>query len=197
MSSSETLLYIIPTMSDIFVFTYPVFLVVFYLYWIFKKKLSCKIGAIYIFFSTVFATILNISVQFFVEKQRPIYFYWFKQEQAETLLHNYLPSSSFPSDHAEVSFAVATATLLWAIKTKSKILKVVSLFLFIFAVLMGFGRITTAVHRPTDIMAWTLIWVIGALFLFQKNIAKRMEKNIYKILTSLEERIILFLWFKK
>jgi membrane-associated phospholipid phosphatase len=34
-------------------------------------------------------------------------------ETEETLLHQILPSSSFPSDHAVVSMAVAMATLLW------------------------------------------------------------------------------------
>jgi membrane-associated phospholipid phosphatase len=31
----------------------------------------------------------------------------------ETLLHDILPTSSFPSDHAVVSMAFAMATLLW------------------------------------------------------------------------------------
>jgi membrane-associated phospholipid phosphatase len=34
-------------------------------------------------------------------------------EAEETLLHDILPTSSFPSDHAVVSMAVAVATLLW------------------------------------------------------------------------------------
>ncbi len=196
MNESELLLNIIPVLSDIFVFSYPVFLVILYLYWIFKQKLKYKIWAIYIFFSTLFAIILTISVQLFIHKKRPIYYYWFIKEQAETLLHNFLPSSSFPSDHATVSFAIATATLLWWLKTKNKTIKIVSFFFFSFAVIMGGARIMTAVHRPTDIIAGALVWIIASWILFQKNVAKWTEKNIFKFLINLEEKITSFLWFK-
>jgi membrane-associated phospholipid phosphatase len=34
-------------------------------------------------------------------------------EKTETILHKFLPSSSFPSDHAALSMAIAMGTLVW------------------------------------------------------------------------------------
>ena len=48
----------------------------------------------------------------FFYKERPIVVLN-QVEAEETLLHDILPTSSFPSDHAVVSMAFAMATLLW------------------------------------------------------------------------------------
>jgi hypothetical protein len=49
-----------PTLADIFVVVYPIFLVSIYLYAIIKKKTLIKQGAIYIFLATFMAVLINI-----------------------------------------------------------------------------------------------------------------------------------------
>jgi hypothetical protein len=61
----EILVALVPFTADIFVFTYPVYLVVLYLFGITKKKSYFKEAAMYIFFSAASAALVNIVIQFF------------------------------------------------------------------------------------------------------------------------------------
>lgn len=62
---------LIPLLADIFVFIYPVFLLVVYIYAMMKKKIEYKIASLWVVLATLFSVIFNIFVQFFVDKQRP------------------------------------------------------------------------------------------------------------------------------
>lgn len=165
-----------PILADIFVFTYPLYLIILYsMGWV-KKQINYKISSLWIFANVVITTLVNIGIQAFVQKSRPNITLWLIDQKAETVLHQYLPSSSFPSDHAAVSMSIAVATLLRGIQKKDKLYIIISIFLFIFSGIMWVSRITTAVHRPTDILGWILIWAIIPLILNTKKISSFGEK---------------------
>ena len=140
-----------PIGADIFVFIYPILLIVLYLKGIIQKKREKKEGALFIFFSCCISIIINIFIQFFFLKNRPNV-ELFHLEAEETLLHKFLPSSAFPSDHATVSMSIAIATLLRGYQTKNKKLIRIGYFLIMVAIIMSTCRMITIVHRPTDII---------------------------------------------
>ena len=41
-------------------------------------------------------------------------------DKIETVLHSFLPSSSFPSDHSALSMGIAIASLLWGLRNKDR-----------------------------------------------------------------------------
>ncbi|USN55498.1 MAG: hypothetical protein H6765_02650 [Candidatus Peribacteria bacterium] len=102
------LVQLIPYTADIFVFTYPIYLVALYLYGVSKQQQYYKEAALAIFFSAILASLINTTIQFFGDKTRPELSVLNKGQ----LLLSHLPSDPFPSDHAAVSAAVAMATLL-------------------------------------------------------------------------------------
>ncbi|MBU0626760.1 hypothetical protein KKG31_02715, partial [Patescibacteria group bacterium] len=144
MLSSQSFMYWIPKLADIFIFTYPVYFVVLY----FRKKvqrwkvakeerkssilkdtssfssqqltgqapggqIKYKMVALFVAASALFAFIANIIIQFFVDKVRPHIVLGLADKKTETILHKFLPASSFPSDHAALSMAIAMGTLVW------------------------------------------------------------------------------------
>jgi membrane-associated phospholipid phosphatase len=103
-----------PTGADIFVFVYPIFLVLLYLKGIIKKQTQPKEGAVFIFLSCFISVLVNIGIQYFFLKNRPNIelIELLDVDIGETLLHGILPNSSFPSDHAVVGMSIAIATLI-------------------------------------------------------------------------------------
>jgi hypothetical protein len=63
---------LIPFTADIFVFTYPVYLVWLYLYGINKKSDHFKELSLFIFFSSISTVLTNLIIQFFITKERPL-----------------------------------------------------------------------------------------------------------------------------
>jgi len=63
--------YWIPVLADVFVFTYPVYLLALYIYGWVKKNIYYKIAALYIAAGVVISFIVNTGIQFFVDKIRP------------------------------------------------------------------------------------------------------------------------------
>jgi len=183
MMSSQTIIFWIPKLADLFVFTYPVFLVILY----FRANLPqiafrlprfarndrlqsrgvlyYKIAALFVGFSVLVAVVVNLLIQYIFVKVRPDVILWLIDKKTESILHNFLPSSSFPSDHAAVSMSVAMATLLWGIRKKDKRFVLISIPLFVFSLIMSFCRITGGIHRPTDIIAGSVIWIVVPLVL--------------------------------
>ncbi|MGH2929294.1 MAG: phosphatase PAP2 family protein, partial [Solirubrobacteraceae bacterium] len=68
------------------------------------------------------------------------------------------PDSSFPSDHATASVAIATAILLRRRWEWGAIAAV-------FAVLLCFGRVALGFHYPTDVLAGAAIGALSAIVL--------------------------------
>ena len=98
-------------------------------------------GALFIGFSVLMSTIVNTLIQYVFVKVRPHIVLGLIDNKTESLLHKYLPSSSFPSDHATVSMSIAMATLLWGICKKDRRFVWLSIPLFVFSLTMCFCRI--------------------------------------------------------
>jgi len=179
--------YWIPVLADVFVFTYPIYLLALYIYgmveyrrWI-MKGLQQKIAALYIWIGVVISILVNIGIQFFVDKVRPNVVLWLVDLKQETVLHSFLPSASFPSDHAAVSMAIAMMSLFRGIKNNDRKFLRFGGILIIFSLITSFARVTSGVHRPTDIIWWSLVWIIVPLLL--------MWKPIYRFGTWIAQRI--------
>jgi len=183
--------YRIPILADVFVLTYPVYLLALYIYWIVRCKthdawrmiewIKYKIAALYILAGVAVTYILNVGIQFFVDKVRPNVVLWLVDLKHETILNKFLPTSSFPSDHAAVSMSIAMMSLFRGIKNKDKKFLRFGGILIIFSLVTWFARVTSAVHRPTDVIAGSLIGIIVPLVL--------MRKPIYRFGTWIAERI--------
>ena len=178
-----------PTFADIFVFVYPIFLVLIYLYAIIKKKSLVKQWAIYICVATFIAVLINIWIQCFFYKERPIVVLN-QIETSETLLHEILPSSSFPSDHAVVSMAFAMATLLWWLYNRRKFFTWSGVVFIIISLIMTACRILTLVHRPSDIFAWLFLWVLVPLILMIRPIRYALLRHIINPIIRFEQWFI-------
>lgn len=178
-----------PTFADIFVFVYPIFLVCVYLYAITKRKSVFKQWALYIFFVTLIAVLVNIWIQTFFYKERPIVV--LNQVQAEeTLLHEILPTSSFPSDHAVVSMSFAIATLLRWIYNRKKFFTWFGVLFILISLVMTGCRVLTLVHRPSDILAWIWLWIIIPLILIIRPIRYMLIKYVINPIIRFEQWII-------
>jgi len=184
--------YWIPILADVFVFTYPVYLLILYVYWmtqrlkrwnveVLKRWMYHKIAALYIFAGTIVSIVVNIGIQFFVDKVRPNVILWLANLKNETILHKFMPSSSFPSDHAALSMGIAMMSLFRGIKNKDKKFLRFGGILIIFSLVTSFARITSWVHRPTDIIAGSVVGILVPLVL--------MWKPLYRFGTRIAERI--------
>ena len=178
-----------PTFADIFVVVYPIFLVSVYLYAIVKKKVLLKQWALYIFLVTFLAVLINIFVQCFFYKERPIAVLN-QIDTWETLLHDVLPVSSFPSDHAVVSMSFAIITLLWWIYNKRKFFTFSWIVLIFISLIMTISRILTLVHWPSDIVAWIWLWVIVPLLLMIRPIRYILLRWIINPIIRFEQWIV-------
>lgn len=189
MQSSQVLVVVITVLADVFVFLYPLFLIAVYVYGMIKRKLAHKTLCIWIFFASLFTILVNIFVQFFVDKQRPNIVLWLVEDTSETFLHKFLPASSFPSDHSALSMWFAVACLLFGLRYKKSLFIVAGIFFIVCSVIMWFARITVAVHWPTDVFAWFALWLFVPFVLFQKLLYKLIERYIVAPLLRLEHII--------
>lgn len=181
----ELLVQMVPYTADIFVFSYPIYLVALYFWGIGKKNDYFKEAALYIFFSAATAAAINLVIQFFGDKSRP--------EEALVLkwhiILDHLPTDPFPSDHAAVSAAIAMSTMLWGIKHKDKTFLRLSVFFWFACGMMSFSRIAVAIHRPTDILVGIIVGVFSAWFLLRKRVWRWLLKYIFAPLIKLEKWI--------
>ena len=178
-----------PIFADIFVVIYPIFLVCVYIDAIVKRKKMQKQWALFVFFSTFFSVFINIWIQCFFFKERPIVALS-NVDAEETLLHSVLPSSSFPSDHAVVSMSFAIAVLVRWIYSKKKFFIWSGIVLIFIAFLMTGCRILTLVHWPTDILAWLCLWAIVPCILIIRPIRNFVISYFANPIIKLEEWIV-------
>ena len=184
MQASPLGTYRVPILADVFVFTYPVYLVALYVYWMtkmWKDGMQYKIASLYIFAGTIVSLLVNMGVQFFFDKLRPNIVLWFADLKKETILNEFMPTSSFPSDHATVTMAIAMMSLFRGIKNKDKKFLRFGGILIVFSFITSFARVTSGVHWPTDIIAWSTIGIVVPLLL--------MRRPIYRFWTGIAERI--------
>jgi membrane-associated phospholipid phosphatase len=106
------------------------------------------------------------------------------------LLHDILPSSSFPSDHAVVSMAVAMATLLWWVCYRRKFFTRSGIVFIVISLVMTACRILTLVHRPSDILAWLILWALVSSLLMIRPIRYALLEYIINPIIRFEQRFI-------
>lgn len=195
MKYHDFLLWLIPLTADAFVFLYPIYLVILYLIGIIKNKDYYKESALWIFWSWVISMLFNIFLQFFFDKVRPNVLLWLDFEKIETVLHKYLPESSFPSDHAAMSFGIAIWSILWWIRNKDKKFVWIGWVFLFFGLIMWISRVMVWVHRPTDIIAWFIVGILVPIVLFQKTIYKILKKILIKPIINIQKWVWRLLWF--
>jgi len=176
MVNNSQLVYRIPKFADLFILTYPIYLLVLYIYGIVKREIYYKKSALFIFISTVLSFAGNIFIQLFVDKVRPNVILGLVDRKNETILHRFMPSSSFPSDHAAVSMWIAVASVVRWMKNNDKKFIRFGVILIIFSLLTWFARITAAVHWPTDIIAGSVIWILIPILIWNKKIYRYFDK---------------------
>lgn len=144
--------------ADIFVLTYPIFLTALFLYGWKKHNIAYQQDAMRIMFSVIVATCITIAVQQFVRKDRP------ETLPGLQLILAHLPTISFPSDHATVSMAIAVWSFFVFTRHRKQYhiaTTTIPWILLAFSIIMSTSRVAVAIHRPTDILAWWIIWIIG------------------------------------
>ena len=188
-SKYEWIVNLAPIFADVFVIAYPIFLFIVYLYGIIKKKSIVKQWAFYVFFVTLIAVLINIWIQTFFYKERPIVALN-HVEVEETLLHDILPTSSFPSDHAVVSMTFAIATLLRWLYNRRKFFTWSGIIFIVISLIMTLCRILTLVHRPSDILAWLWFWILIPLVLMIRPFRYTILRYLVNPIIRFEQWII-------
>jgi undecaprenyl-diphosphatase len=200
MASSSLLTTLIPVLSDIFVFSYPLYLIYLYFFthdtmWRWKKirhrtsDRQHKYVALTIFSSFIGSLIINYIIKAFVEQPRPYQVLDLAINPKESLILNSIPSDSFPSDHAAVSMTIAISTLImWYTTHNKKMITTWRVFLC-FALIMDISRITIGVHRPIDIIIGSIIGVIVAYLITKPTINTRLISKIYNPIINFQEYI--------
>ncbi len=189
MLKNELLVWMIPLLADVFVFLYPIYLLVVFLRWTIKKKFYYQSSALFTFFTSVLSVLINIIIQFVLEKSRPNIILWLSDFKTETILHKFLPESSFPSDHAAVSMAFASAIFFRWLKNKDKKFIIWGIVFYIFSLIMSFARVTSWVHWPTDVIAGSIVWIAVAWVLFYTRIFAWFENKINKNLIKIFNKV--------
>ena len=170
MQASTFLSHWMPILADVFVLTYPVFLIILYVYGMISKKLQYKISAIFIFFGTLLSAIVNLLIQYFIIEARPNVVLWLPDLKHETIFHKFLPSSSFPSDHAAISMGIAFSSIVRWVKNKDKKYIRFGVILIIFSLITSFSRLTTGVHRIIDVIGGSIVGIVVPRLLMNRKI---------------------------
>lgn len=199
MASSPCLIKLIPILSDIFVFSYPVFLIVWYFYW---TKISqhhsslksfwtnSKHQALSILGSFVAVVIVNIIIKLFVSQTRPFHTLSLASIPHDALILDRIPTDAFPSDHAAVSMVIAAMTLMRAYQTHNKKLRIFWRIFVLFALIMDISRITMWLHWPSDIIWGTLVALVVSVVLHDPSVKIFLFRYAYGPLIRLQE----FMW---
>ncbi len=169
---------------DLPIFILPLFLWAYWIYYSFNSKFKStgsenKEHLLLLFYSTVLSLIISLLIQQFVHLDRPE-----QHLQASwKLLLDHLPDASFPSDHATVSIAFLSGLFFaWY--------RIWWYILFLPFIFMWISRIIAGVHWPFDILAGSLVWIIGSYLIFehisQIKFVKKMNLQIIKILKTIK-----------
>lgn len=200
MASSSLLIKIIPILWDIFVFSYPIFLIRFYFsqpehiswwkrLWIREENYWNKTQALSILLSFFTVIIVNYIVKAFIPQPRPIHILDLSINPQSSLLLDHIPTDAFPSDHAAVSMVIALMTLIISYKYGNKKIRVFWRIFIIFALIMSISRIIMWLHRPIDIFWGILTAIITSLLLTCKPIEDFLSHYIYTPVVQFQEYI--------
>ncbi len=186
-SHNSTLFHIASSLAD-----YPIFLLPIFLLWLYvwkgviKKHTWAKYGALLIVVTAALTLIANLTIQHFVDKARPET----ALMSAGHLVMKHLPTASFPSDHAAVSFAVGFAALVWAGMYGKKKARIRGRVLIIASIIMSISRVAVGVHRPTDILAGRGVAIVMTLFVLWPPVSNFLKRYVLRYIIMVEESIL-------
>lgn len=200
MASSPLLTKTTPLLADIFVFSYPLYLIYLYfshskeksrwnILWIKNQDKEKKYHALSLLFTTLGAIIINYAIKLLINQQRPYHSLDLAIKPQESLILNHIPTDAFPSDHAAVSIAIAVSTLIWWYRSHNKNMIIIGWFFVSFSIIMSISRITMGLHRPIDIIGGTLIGLLAALLITYKPFHAFLQRKIYSPLIRFQEYI--------
>jgi membrane-associated phospholipid phosphatase len=148
-------------------FLIPAYLILI-IYFIFKKFYR---HAIHVFIIASCSTALLFILKSIFQRQRP-----------SLPIIRTLTTYSFPSGHMLSSFVFCSILCFIVVKSRWKLFYkwLASVFLFLFAFIIGISRIVLKAHYPTDVIASLFLgiaWVIASFFLLRKMNRSYAIKN--------------------
>lgn len=164
---------IVYLMADFPIFFIPIFCLIAWLYFNYKKDNSGKIKLLNILYWIILCVIINIIIQHIHFVERPMQ----SLQNAWKLILEHIPNASFPSDHAWVSISFLTWLFLFWFRK----FFIIALPFF---VLMNLSRIAWGIHWTTDILAWWIIWIFTSFIVYKfqnLNIINKINNFFIKI----------------
>ena len=123
----------------------------------------------YLFFAVLFAVLCGELLKYIIGRSRP-----FVGGDANAFYYQHFAGNpafeSLPSGHATTAFALAFAV--------SAVWRQMTLFMFVFAVLICISRVVLLAHHPSDVVAGALTGIIGAMIVQCWFAARRLGFKI-------------------
>ena len=123
----------------------------------------------YLFFAVLFAVLCGELLKYIIGRSRP-----FVGGDANAFFFQHFAGNpafeSLPSGHATTAFALAFAV--------SSVWRRMTLFMFVFAVLICISRVVLLAHHPSDVVAGALTGIIGAMIVQYWFAARRLGFKI-------------------
>lgn len=134
--------------ADYFLYISVAILIIF-LFWK-KHRLMVLSSVVSVFLSRI---VITEPIKILIHRARP----YIILDTAKKIITENSDFKSFPSGHAAIIFAIATAVYFFN--------KKLGIFFFISAVLVGIARIFVGVHWPTDILGGAIIGIISGIII--------------------------------
>ncbi|MGL4262712.1 MAG: phosphatase PAP2 family protein [Afipia sp.] len=123
----------------------------------------------YLFFAVLFAVLCSEVLKYIIGRSRP-----FVGGDANAFYYQHFAGNpafeSLPSGHATTAFALAFAV--------SAVWRRMTLFMFVYAVLICVSRIVLLAHHPSDVVAGALTGIVGAMIVQYWFAARRLGFKI-------------------
>jgi undecaprenyl-diphosphatase len=140
-----------------------VFFFLSFIYLIFRNKIRAFLCVL---FAMGFAGVIDFLVFVFWQRPHP---YISHPDVVKINFNNLsVASSSFPSSHTYVAFAIATSVFLYGHKKLGTLL-------FVLAFFVAIGRIGVGLHYPSDIMGGVILGILSGVVVY--SLVRKWEKK--------------------